>query len=30
MPGFPSNDDVKLACELEIPLYSGEPQIHLV
>ncbi|KRX03040.1 hypothetical protein PPERSA_08115 [Pseudocohnilembus persalinus] len=26
VPGYPSNDDVKLATELNIPLYSGKPQ----
>jgi hypothetical protein len=26
VPGFPSNDDIKLATELDIPLYCGQPQ----
>ena len=25
IPGFPSNDDVKLSTTLNVPLYSGDP-----
>lgn len=28
IPGFPSNDDIKLATQLKIPLMSGVPQKH--
>lgn len=28
VPGFPSNDDIKLAVQLKIPIFSGDPQKH--
>lgn len=28
IPGFPSNDDIKLAARLQIPIFSGDPQKH--
>ena len=28
IPGYPSNDDIKLAFELKIPIFSGDPQKH--
>lgn len=26
VPGYPSNDDIKLAKSLDVPLMSGDPQ----
>jgi len=28
VPGFPSNDDIKLAVQLKIAIFSGDPQKH--
>ena len=30
MPGYPSNDDILLATTLDVPLFSGDPQQHLL
>lgn len=30
VPGYPSNDDIKLAHELSVPIFSGDPQLSLV
>ncbi|EAS06221.3 IQ calmodulin-binding motif protein (macronuclear) [Tetrahymena thermophila SB210] len=30
VPGYPSNDDIKLATELNIPIMGGDPQISFV
>lgn len=30
VPGYPSNDDILLSTALNIPLYSGDPQQHLL
>jgi hypothetical protein len=29
VPGFPSSDDIKLANALNLPVFCGDPQLHL-
>ncbi|KAL4463088.1 hypothetical protein ABPG74_007089 [Tetrahymena malaccensis] len=30
VPGYPSNDDIKLAKSIDVPLMSGDPQQHMI